>query len=71
MNTFLTEKALTFYSFMLAYGNERKEKGQGTLEYVGIVIIAAALVAALVGAVDATSIGSKVSEKIKAILDAK
>ncbi len=68
MNSFVTEKALTLYSFMLAYGNERKEKGQGTLEYVGIVIIAAALVAALVGAVDAASIGTKVKGKITEIL---
>lgn len=69
MNTLINDKALSFYSYMLAFStNPRKEKGQGTLEYVGIVIIAAALVAALVTAVNATSIGAKVSTKISEIL---
>ena len=67
-------QALKFYSSMLALTNaprDEKERGQGTLEYVGIVIIAAALVLALVKVVDADAIAGKVGEKIQDILGAE
>ena len=66
------DQALKFYSHMLNVSTSpRKEEGQGTLEYVGIVIIAAALVLALVKVVDADAIAAKVGEKIQAILGAE
>ena len=64
-------QALTFYSSILALtAQPREEKGQGTLEYVGIVIIAAILVLAIVGAVQGADIGTTVTNKIKEITGA-
>lgn len=46
------DKALALYATTLAtLSTPRSEKGQGTLEYVGIVLVAAILVAAIVGAI--------------------
>ncbi|MGH3355092.1 MAG: hypothetical protein ACRDOJ_04290 [Nocardioidaceae bacterium] len=45
----------------------RGEKGQGTLEYVGIVVVAALLVAAVVGAVEGADIEGFISGKISEI----
>ena len=45
----------------------RSDKGQGTLEYVGIVVIAAILVAAIVTAVKGADIGGFISQKISEI----
>lgn len=68
MSTF----ALKIYSTMMAFTAapaEKDEKGQGTLEYLGIVIIAALLVTAVVGAVKGVDIASVVTAQIKKITD--
>lgn len=69
------DQALKFYSSMLAVtaarGDKRgDEKGQGTLEYVGIVIIAALLVTAIVTAIRGTDIGGTITTKINEIINA-
>lgn len=48
-----------------------KEEGQGTLEYVGIVIVAAILVLAIVSALDSgDTIKTVISDKISEIVNA-
>ena len=65
------DQALKFYSSMLALtAAPRDEKGQGTLEYVGIVIIAALLVTAIVTAIRGTDIGGTITTKINEIINA-
>lgn len=67
----MLDQALKFYSSMLAYtAAPRDEKGQGTLEYVGIVIIAAILVLAVVGAIKGAKIGDVITEQIGKITGA-
>ncbi|MGQ2913227.1 MULTISPECIES: hypothetical protein [unclassified Aeromicrobium] len=64
-------KALALYSTVLATVHApREEKGQGTLEYVGIVVIAALLVGAIVAAINPGDITAKIQEKISEILNA-
>ncbi len=46
---------------------ENRELGQGTLEYLGIVIVAAILVVALVTAFNSFDLGSKISEQLDKI----
>lgn len=46
---------------------ERLEKGQGTLEYVGMIALAAVLVAAVVGVFKGANLGSTVSKAIAKI----
>ncbi|WP_147525038.1 hypothetical protein [Cellulomonas timonensis] len=46
---------------------EQRELGQGTLEYLGIVIVAAILVVALVGAFNSFDLGTKISTKLDEI----
>ena len=43
------------------------DKGQGTLEYVGIVVIAALLVGAIFTAVSGADIGSVIADKLSEI----
>lgn len=65
------EGLLKFYSTMLAATTApRDEKGQGTLEYVGIVVIAALLVTAIVGAVRGVNIATVVTTKLNEIINA-
>ena len=64
------DQALKLYSTMIALTAAPKdEKGQGTLEYLGIVIIAALLVTAVVGAVKGVDVGKVVTDQIKKITD--
>jgi hypothetical protein len=49
----------------------QNEKGQGTLEYVGIVVVAAILVGAVVDAINGGEITSAIKGKIDEILTAK
>jgi hypothetical protein len=68
MNTF----ALKLYSTMMtitAPQPKKDEKGQGTLEYLGIVIIAALLVTAVVTAVQGVDIKTVVGNQIQKIID--
>jgi hypothetical protein len=48
----------------------QNEKGQGTLEYVGIVVVAAILVGAVVDAINGGEITSAISNKISEIINA-
>jgi hypothetical protein len=64
--------ALKMYATMMtitATPRDKDEKGQGTLEYLGIVIIAALLVTAVVTAVKGVDIGTVVTNQIKKITD--
>lgn len=64
------DKMLSLYAtVMAAHATPRNEKGQGTLEYLGIVIIAALLVTAVVGAVKGVDVGKVVTDQIKKITD--
>ncbi|MDX6277928.1 MAG: hypothetical protein QOJ72_2056 [Nocardioidaceae bacterium] len=68
MSTF----ALKLYSTMMtitAAPAKKDEKGQGTLEYLGIVIIAALLVTAIVTAVKGVHIDTVVHDQIQKIID--
>jgi len=61
---------LTAYSRVvaaIAAPRDENEKGQGTLEYVGIVVIAALLVTAIFTAVKGADIGSTITSKLKEI----
>jgi hypothetical protein len=48
----------------------QNEKGQGTLEYVGIVVVAAILVGAVVDAINGGEISSAIKGKISEIINA-
>lgn len=68
----MNDYALKLYSTMLAFTAapiKKNEKGQGTLEYLGIVIIAALLVVAVVGAVKKVDVAKVVGDQIKKITD--
>ena len=61
---------LKLYSTVLATvtaPRDENEKGQGTLEYVGIVVVAALLVTAIFTAVNGADIGGKITTKINEI----
>jgi hypothetical protein len=46
---------------------EERDRGQGTLEYLGIVIVAAILVIALVGAFNKFDLGAKIGAQLDKI----
>jgi hypothetical protein len=48
----------------------QNEKGQGSLEYVGIVVVAAILVGAVVDAINGGEITSAIKGKISEIINA-
>jgi hypothetical protein len=55
------DSALKLISTMMALTSApRRERGQGTLEYVGIVLIAAILVGAIVGAIRQADVASTI-----------
>lgn len=65
-------QAIKLYSTLIALTltpRDKDEKGQGTLEYLGIVIIAALLVTAVVGAVKGVNIAGVVTDQIQKIID--
>ena len=47
----------------------RDERGQGTLEYVGMIAVAAILVVAVLEATDAIDLGEFFSKQIKKVTD--
>ena len=63
--------ALMAYSTVLAHlTTPRDEKGQGTLEYLGIAIVALILVTAVVGALgNGDTIKSAIETQIQNIID--
>lgn len=50
---------------------EDRERGQGTLEYVGMIAVAAILVLAVLAATKTVDLGSFFTTKIKQVLDYK
>jgi hypothetical protein len=47
----------------------RSEKAQGTVEYIGIVVVVALLLLAIAGAMSTTDIGTKIQTAIKSAID--
>lgn len=51
----------------LAKALEEREAGQGTLEYLGVVIVAAVLVIAAIAAFNGLGLGDMVGEKLQEV----
>jgi hypothetical protein len=67
----MNSKMIELYAVLSAHLTAaRNEKGQGTLEYVGIVVVAAILVGAVVDAINEGEITSAISKKITEIVNA-
>jgi hypothetical protein len=65
------ESLIKMYAVLTArVATAHDEKGQGTLEYVGIVVVAAILVGAVVDAINGGEITSAISNKISEIINA-
>ena len=67
MNDKMIELYAVLNTFLTA---PRDEKGQGTLEYVGIAAVAAILVGAVVDAINGGEITGAIREKISEIINA-
>lgn len=66
----MNDKMIQLYSLLAArLHTARTERGQGTLEYVGIAIVAAILVAAVVTAVTDSDIETTIKDNIQDIID--
>ncbi|MEV7421033.1 MULTISPECIES: hypothetical protein [Streptomyces] len=48
----------------------RRDKGQGAVEYVGVIVLVALIIVAIVGTGVADDIASGLSDKVSEILDA-
>jgi hypothetical protein len=67
----MNSKIMKLYAVLAArLQSVRDEKGQGTLEYVGIAIVASILVLAVVDAVTGANIGSVITREIGEITGA-
>jgi hypothetical protein len=67
----MTESLIKLYAVLTARMTvAQNEKGQGTLEYVGIVVVAAILVGAVVDAINGGEITSAIKGKISEIISA-
>lgn len=67
----MTESLIKLYAVLTARMTvAQNEKGQGTLEYVGIVVVAAILVGAVVDAINGGEITSAIKGKITEIINA-
>ena len=67
----MTESLIKLYAVLTARMTvAQDEKGQGTLEYVGIVVVAAILVGAVVDAINGGEITGAIREKISEIINA-
>ncbi len=65
------DSLITMYAVLTARLTvAQNEKGQGTLEYVGIVVVAAILVGAVVDAINGGEITSAIKGKISEIISA-
>ena len=53
----------------LAQRLSERERGASALEYVGMIVVAALLVVAIWGAMDAADVGGAVEEQVDKILD--
>jgi pilus assembly protein Flp/PilA len=62
--------ALSFYAnYMVTWIRSRDQKGQTAAEYVGLVVLVAAILAAIFGTGVVTSLAGGVSTKVADILD--
>lgn len=59
---------LTFQARMIALRDE-DEKGQGTLEYVGMIIVAAGIVVAVLQAAGAIDLGSVFTDNVNEVVN--
>ncbi len=67
----MTESLIKLYAVLTARMTvAQNEKGQGTLEYVGIVVVAAILVGAVVDAINGGDITTAIKGKITEIINA-
>jgi hypothetical protein len=65
----MTDKALELYSKMIAsQALTQDEEGQGTLEYVGMVFVAAALVLMVINGVNGGGITEAIQSGIKKVI---
>ena len=64
------DSLIKMYAVLTARLVAQDEKGQGTLEYVGIVVVAAILVGAVVDAINGGEITSAIKGKISEIISA-
>lgn len=64
----MTEKLVALRSRMIARAAARSDEGQGSLEYVGVLLVAALIVVAIVGAVQDADVAGRVGQAITDIL---
>ncbi len=65
----MTEKLVALQIWIGRRAEARGDQGQGALEYVGAIVIAAAVVVAVAGAFNSTDIGQKVADAVTGVLD--
>lgn len=69
MSHSLLEQSLQQYSkFMAIMATRKEEEGQGTLEYVGMVFVAAALVLMVINGVKGGDITGSITSGIKKVI---
>lgn len=62
------EKFLTLMLALQTRVADRDEKGQGTLEYVGMIIVAALLAAAVIAAANGVDLGGVFTEAVNSVI---
>ncbi|MEZ0577368.1 hypothetical protein [Nocardioides sp. MH1] len=62
------EKFLTLMLALQTRVAERDEKGQGTLEYVGMIVVAALLAAAVIAAARGVDLGSVFTDAVNSVI---
>jgi hypothetical protein len=70
----MTEKLITLRILIenaFAARMQRDDRGQGALEYVGAVLIGAAIIIAVAAVMKGTDFGTKVGDQVKKVLDIK
>jgi hypothetical protein len=62
------EKFLTLMLALQTRVAERDEKGQGTLEYVGMIVVAALLAAAVIAAANGVDLGGVFTDAVNSVV---
>lgn len=62
------EKFLTLMLALQTRVADRNEKGQGTLEYVGMIVVAALLAAAVIAAAKGVDLGSVFTNAVNSVI---
>lgn len=65
----MTTKLAARYITALATMADRKERGATALEYIGMIIVAAIVVGAVIGVIEGLGISSIVSDNVNTILN--